>query len=184
LRGTGRDLAKTASFAALHFAVGFGVSCAFTGSIVVAGGIALFEPLVDTLVFQVHERTWNRPGPEEHGRRSANRDGRPDLCRSRGQAGRDREVSFENPGRSRVMFGNRGLLRVCADGRNGRFPGAGTVGPRAAHLGHLLAWAHEPRLTIAGMPAMPFCHPVVEESLRAALRDACRQPGDCTLRAA
>lgn len=55
-----RDLAKTLTFAALHFAVGFGVSYAFTGSVVIATGIALVEPAVNTLVFFFHERAWRR----------------------------------------------------------------------------------------------------------------------------
>lgn len=94
------------------------------------------------------------------------------------------EVSFENQGRSRVMLRNKGLLRVYADARDGRLLGAEMVGPRAEHIGHLLAWAHQSRMTIADMLAMPFYHPVVEEGLRTALRDACRQLGDCMLRAA
>ena len=94
------------------------------------------------------------------------------------------EVSFEDQGRSRVMLKNQGLLRVYADARDGRFLGAEMVGPRAEHIGHLLAWAHQSRLTIADMLDMPFYHPVVEEGLRTALRDACRQLGDCMLRAA
>lgn len=94
------------------------------------------------------------------------------------------EVSFEDQGRSRVMLKNTGLLRVYADARNGRFLGAEMVGPRAEHIGHLLAWAHQSRMTIADMLAMPFYHPVVEEGLRTALRDACRQLNDCMLRAA
>ena len=55
-----RDLFKTISFAVLHFAVGFGVSYAFTGSIVIAGGIALIEPLANSVVFYFHERAWRR----------------------------------------------------------------------------------------------------------------------------
>ena len=94
------------------------------------------------------------------------------------------EVSFEDQGRSRVMLKNTGLLRVYADARNGRFLGAEMVGPRAEHIGHLLAWAHQSRMTIADMLGMPFYHPVVEEGLRTALRDACRQLNDCMLRAA
>ncbi len=94
------------------------------------------------------------------------------------------EVSFENQGRSRVMLKNKGLLRVYADGRNGRFLGAEMVGPRAEHIGHLLAWAHQSKMTISDMLALPFYHPVVEEGLRTALRDACRQLNDCMLRAA
>ena len=94
------------------------------------------------------------------------------------------EVSFENQGRSRVMLKNKGLLRIYADARNGRFLGAEMVGPRAEHIGHLLAWAHQCGLTIADMLALPFYHPVVEEGLRTALRDACRKLNDCMLRAA
>lgn len=94
------------------------------------------------------------------------------------------EVSFENQGRSRVMLKNRGLLRIYADPRDGRLLGAEMVGPRAEHLGHLLAWAQQSGMTVAEMLRLPFYHPVVEEGLRTALRDACRQLGDCMLRAA
>ena len=91
--------------------------------------------------------------------------------------GRDRaivtgEVSFVDQGRSRVMLQNQGLLHVYADAKTGRFLGAELAGPRAEHLGHLLAWAHQQELTIAQMLTMPFYHPVVEEGLRTALRDA------------
>ena len=55
-----RDLAKPLTFAVLHFAVGFTVSYAFTGSIAIASGIALVEPLVNTVVFYFHERGWQR----------------------------------------------------------------------------------------------------------------------------
>ena len=55
------------------------------------------------------------------------------------------EVSFRDQGRSRVMRKNEGLLHVYADAHNGRFLGAEMVGPRAEHLGHLLAWAHQSR---------------------------------------
>jgi dihydrolipoamide dehydrogenase len=94
------------------------------------------------------------------------------------------EVSFENQGRSRVMLKNRGLLRIYADATDGRLLGAEMVGPRAEHLGHLLAWARQAGMTVAQMLRMPFYHPVVEEGLRTALRDACRQLDDCMLRAA
>ncbi len=82
------------------------------------------------------------------------------------------EVCFENQGRSRVMLRNRGLLRVYADAVSGRFLGAEMIGPDAEHIAHLLAWALQSRLTIERMLEMPFYHPVVEEGLRTALRDA------------
>lgn len=81
------------------------------------------------------------------------------------------EVDFGNQGRSRVMLKNRGLARVYADPESRRFLGAEIAGPRAEHLAHLLAWAHQAEMTIDQMLAMPFYHPVVEEGLRTALRD-------------
>lgn len=57
-----RDLTKTATFAALHFGVGFGVSYALTGSVAIATGVALIEPAVNTVVFYLHERVWQRLG--------------------------------------------------------------------------------------------------------------------------
>jgi len=53
-----RDLSKTFSFLALHLIVGFTVAYLFTGSWMIAGGIALFEPLVNAVVFFFHERAW------------------------------------------------------------------------------------------------------------------------------
>lgn len=82
------------------------------------------------------------------------------------------EVSFADQGRSRVMLKNQGLLRVYANRRDGQFLGAEMIGPRAEHLGHLLAWAHQSEMSISRMLEMPFYHPVVEEGLRTALRDA------------
>jgi dihydrolipoamide dehydrogenase len=82
------------------------------------------------------------------------------------------EVSFANQGRARVMLRNQGLLHVYAETGTGRFLGAEMLGPDAEHIGHLLAWALQMNLTVAQMLAMPFYHPVVEEGLRTALRDA------------
>ncbi len=84
------------------------------------------------------------------------------------------EVSFDDQGRSRVARMNRGLARVYAAPVTGRFLGAEIAGPRAEHLGHLLAWAHQQALTVDQMLEMPFYHPVVEEGVRTALRDASR----------
>lgn len=81
------------------------------------------------------------------------------------------EVDFGDQGRSRVMRANRGLLRVYADPKTRRLLGAEMAAPRAEHLAHLLAWAHQQELTIDAMLAMPFYHPVVEEGVRTALRD-------------
>ena len=81
-------------------------------------------------------------------------------------------VSFDDQGRSRVMLKNRGRLHVYAEAGTGALLGAEIVGPDAEHLAHLLAWARQLDLTIADMLKLPFYHPVVEEGLRTALRDA------------
>lgn len=82
------------------------------------------------------------------------------------------EVSFKNQGRSRVMLVNKGHMRLYAEKATGRFTGAEIVGPAAEHLAHLLAWAHQMKMTVPQMLDMPFYHPVIEEGLRTALRDA------------
>jgi dihydrolipoamide dehydrogenase len=82
------------------------------------------------------------------------------------------EVSFEGQGRSRVMLKNRGLLHVYADIETGHLLGAEMFGPDAEHIGHLLAWVVQLGLTVEEILALPFYHPVVEEGLRTALRDA------------
>jgi dihydrolipoamide dehydrogenase len=80
-------------------------------------------------------------------------------------------VSFEDQGRSRVMLRNKGILKVYAEQGSGLFLGAEMFGPAAEHLGHLLAWAAQKRMTVSEMLDMPIYHPVIEEGLRTALRD-------------
>lgn len=80
-------------------------------------------------------------------------------------------VSFEDQGRSRVMLRNKGMLKVYGEQGSGLFLGAEMFGPAAEHIGHLLAWAAQQRMTVPAMLEMPFYHPVIEEGLRSALRD-------------
>lgn len=80
-------------------------------------------------------------------------------------------ASFETQGRARIMAENRGLARVYAERRGGHLVGAEVLGPRAEHLGHLLAWAVAKDVTVEEALAMPFYHPVLEEGLRSALYD-------------
>lgn len=84
-------------------------------------------------------------------------------------------INFDDQGRSRVMLQNRGRMNVYAERGTGRFLGAEFIAPRGEHMAHLLAWAHQQRLTIPQMLDLPFYHPVVEEGLRTALRDAASQ---------
>ncbi len=53
-------MAKTASFAAVHFTVAFSVGYIMTGSIAVGGAIALVEPAVNTVAYFFHEKIWSR----------------------------------------------------------------------------------------------------------------------------
>lgn len=53
-------MAKTVTFALLHFCVAFTVTYALTGSVTVATGVGLIEPMVNTIVFYLHERAWGR----------------------------------------------------------------------------------------------------------------------------
>ncbi|MFW5824744.1 MAG: dihydrolipoyl dehydrogenase [Marinobacter sp.] len=93
-------------------------------------------------------------------------------CRGRFAVG---AVSFQGQGRSRVIGKNRGLLRVYGEHGSGLFMGAEMFGPKAEHIGHLLAWAAQQRMTVSQMLDMPFYHPVIEEGVRTALRDLSHQ---------
>jgi dihydrolipoamide dehydrogenase len=84
------------------------------------------------------------------------------------------EVSFADQGRSRVMGRNQGALQLYAQRGSGRLLGAEMLGPAAEHLGHLLAWSVQRGDTVQQMLDSPFYHPVIEEGLRTALRDAQR----------
>ena len=53
-------MAKTASFAVIHFSVAFSVGYAMTGDIWVGGALATVEPLVNTVAFHFHEKVWSR----------------------------------------------------------------------------------------------------------------------------
>lgn len=55
-----RELAKTLTYLSIHLAVGFSVAYAFTGSLALAGGIALIEPCINAVAFFFHERAWKR----------------------------------------------------------------------------------------------------------------------------
>ena len=53
-----RDLAKTLTYLSLHLMIGFSVAYLLTGSVAVAGGIALIEPMVNAVAFFFHEKAW------------------------------------------------------------------------------------------------------------------------------
>jgi len=96
----------------------------------------------------------------------------PEIEAQYGQAYVVGEVSFEGQGRSRVMGKNQGLLKIFADQNTGKLLGAEMFGPSAEHIGHLLSWAVQQKLTVEKILEMPFYHPVIEEGVRTAFRDA------------
>lgn len=53
---------KTASFAAVHFAVAFAVGYLLTGSFALASAVALIEPMANTVAYHFHEKAWARWG--------------------------------------------------------------------------------------------------------------------------
>ncbi len=86
-------------------------------------------------------------------------------------------VDFADQGRARVMGINAGLLRVYAARDSGLLLGAEMFGPAAEHIGHLLAWCIESRLTVDEILEQPFYHPTLEEGVRTALREALQTLG-------
>jgi dihydrolipoamide dehydrogenase len=81
-------------------------------------------------------------------------------------------VDLGESGRARVMGRNAGVLRVYAR-PDGGLTGGVIVGPEAEHLGHLLAFMVQTGMSAFDALALPYYHPTLEESLRAALRKIC-----------
>lgn len=84
-------------------------------------------------------------------------------------------INFARQGRARAAQRNEGRLSVYADAASGCLLGAELCAPAGEHLAHLLALAVSQKLSVAQVLGMPFYHPVLEEGLRTALRDAARQ---------
>jgi len=82
------------------------------------------------------------------------------------------EVTFEGQGRSIVKLKEVGLLHVYVSSKTHEVIGAELMAPDGEHLAHLLSWGMSMKLTVFEMLKMPFYHPVVEEGLRTALRNA------------
>ncbi len=84
-------------------------------------------------------------------------------------------VNFARQGRARAGQRNHGRLNVYADPASGLLLGAELCAPSGEHLAHLLALAITQKMSVGQLLGMPFYHPVLEEGLRSALRDAARQ---------
>lgn len=78
-------------------------------------------------------------------------------------------------GRSRILHAESNLVRVYARRDDGLLLGASMLAEHGEHLAHQLAWAVQRGETVRSLLEMPFYHPVVEEMLQSALKDAVRQ---------
>lgn len=56
------DLIKTLTYLSLHLTIGFSVAYVMTGSVALAGGIAVVEPCINAVAFFFHEKAWKRVG--------------------------------------------------------------------------------------------------------------------------
>jgi uncharacterized membrane protein len=54
------DLIKTGTYLTIHLTVGFTVAYLMTGSMALAGGIALIEPMINAVAFFFHEQAWKK----------------------------------------------------------------------------------------------------------------------------
>ncbi len=84
-------------------------------------------------------------------------------------------ADFKHQGRARTAEKNRGLIHIYAEKSSGRLLGAEMCVPEAEHMAHLLALAIGQSMTVWELLRTPFYHPVLEEGLRAALRQLARQ---------
>lgn len=89
-------------------------------------------------------------------------------------------VDFDNQGRARAALRNQGRLCVYVDKDSARLLGAEMCAPGGEHLAHLLALAVQQKLTVHQLLGMPIYHPVLEEGLRTALRNAARHLPDAS----
>ena len=53
-------MAKTMSFATVHYSVAFTVAYVMTGSAIIGGAIALVEPAINTVAYHFHEQVWQQ----------------------------------------------------------------------------------------------------------------------------
>ena len=60
-------MAKTLSFAAVHFTIAFSVGYLITGSLALGGAVALIEPLCNSIAYFFHEKLWERRRQQRDG---------------------------------------------------------------------------------------------------------------------
>ncbi len=84
-------------------------------------------------------------------------------------------VDYAQQGRAKIIGEAHGLCEIHAEAGDGRLIGAALCAPGGEHLAQQLAWAIDEGLTASQMLDRPFYHPTLEEGLKTALRQICRQ---------
>lgn len=95
----------------------------------------------------------------------------------KGQASETGAVDFAKQGRARAGQRNLGKIALYVRPDDGKLLGAELCAPAAEHMAHLLALAITREMSVHDLLAMPFYHPVLEEGLRTALRNAAKKSG-------
>ena len=85
------------------------------------------------------------------------------------------ESDYEHQGRAMMMGQNQGKVRLYVRKTDSLLLGAELIAPHGEHLAHLLAWAIGCEMRTVDILSMPFYHPVLEEGLRSALRQAAKE---------
>jgi len=75
-------------------------------------------------------------------------------------------------GRALTKAKNRGLLKVYVEKNSGKLLGGAMIGVCGENIAHLLAWSVQQEKTVVDLLRMPYYHPVMEEALQGALRNA------------
>lgn len=80
-----------------------------------------------------------------------------------------------NNGRAIVNGTDKGVMVLAADKTSKQLVAAELFVPDAEHMGHMLAWVMQQKLTVLEILRLPFYHPVMEEALQSALRNLAKQ---------
>ncbi len=83
-------------------------------------------------------------------------------------------MDYQRQGRALCADENQGLLRLYAEKSTGKLVGAEMAVPDGEHLAHSISWAIQRGLTVFEMLELNYYHPVTEEGIRTALREAAR----------
>lgn len=82
------------------------------------------------------------------------------------------DIDFSRQGRAKLKQRARGAAEIYLDRSDGKLLGAELIAPNGEHLAHMLATALTLEASVEDLLATPFYHPVLEEGLRTALKDA------------